>query len=420
MGVIKSSVPRDASASEALLDPSNPENRMSRGFELIRLPSCGGFGRITGVICMKIGVELEYWVVDESGRLAPAGELLDAHECVTHEFVDSLLEIQIPPVETAEALRKEMHRILSVVLEAANQQGKHLVPLGTPLTAHGLPIITERGHLLKRLYGDELTYAKHCAGTHVHFDKGHVTDQLNLLTALDPALALVNSSPYYDGERVASSARASVYRLGAHSQFSRYRDLWAYVDDTAEWNARIKTEYKLLRAIAHEADIDEEVFIEYFHPENAVLTPVRLREQSPTVEWRAPDTALPSQLIQLVGDVAGLVSQLEEKPLVIGDPGIWEDRIGIPSFARLRKLSASAIVDGLNSEEVRTYLTTMGFDLSRYNPLSEQMQARETLSIQEARKLRLEHAKRLEADVAQLQEEPSESPTTAGEARALE
>ncbi|WP_199693899.1 glutamate--cysteine ligase [Halococcus sp. IIIV-5B] len=292
-----------------------------------------------------------------------------------------------------------MYYILSPVLEAANRQGKHLVPLGTPITEHGLPSITERGHLLERLYGDELTYAKHCAGTHVHFDKGRVAEQLNLLTALDPALALVNSCPYYDGRRVASSARASMYRLGAHSRFSRYRDLWAYVDDTTEWNARIKTEFRILRAIAHEVGIEEEVFTEHFHPENAVLTPVRLRERSPTVEWRAPDTALPSQVVQLVGDVATLLSQVEEKDLVIGEPGIWEDRIGIPSFARLRKLSASAIVDGLNSEEVRTYLTAMGFELEKYHPLSERVEKGRSLTIEEARKIRLESAHLLEVDV---------------------
>jgi hypothetical protein len=395
-------------------------NGWDHAFQPVRLPSCGGLGRITGVIHMKVGVELEYWVVDETGQLTPADELLDAHECITHEFVDSLVEIQVPPVETAADLRREMHAILASVLEVANQQGKHLVPLGTPLTAHGLPIITERGHLLEQLYGDELRYAKHCAGTHVHFDKGRVTEQLNLLTALDPALALVNSSPYYNGERVASSARASVYRLGAHSRFSRYRDLWAYVDDTAEWNARVKTEYKLLRAIAHETGIEEEVFAEYFHPENAVLTPVRLRERSPTVEWRAPDTALPSQLVQLVGDVAALLSQVEEKDLVIGEPGVWADQIGIPSFARLRKLSASAIVDGVNSGEVRNYLTTMGFDLSQYQPLSEQIQDGETISIEEARKMRLEYAGRLESDVARLQMDPSETSTVIGEAEAVE
>lgn len=372
------------------------------------------------MIRMKVGIELEYWVVDETGRLAPAGELLDAHECVTHEFVDSLLEIQVPPVEPGNALGEKIYRILTPVLVEANRLSKRLVPLGTPLTAHGLPIITERGHLLERLYGDELRYAKHCAGTHVHFDKGRVTEQLNLLTALDPALALVNSSPYYDGERIASSARASVYRLGAHSRFSRYRDLWAYVDDTAEWNARVKTEYKLLRAMAYDVGIDEEVFSEHFHSENAVLTPVRLRERSPTVEWRAPDTTLPSQLIQLVDDAAALLSQLEDKDLVIGEPGVWKDRIGIPSFARLRKLSASAIVDGLNSEEVRTYLTTIGFDLSRYQPLSEQIRAGKRISIQEARNLRLTYADRLETDVAQLQARSPESSTTAEEAEVLE
>lgn len=288
------------------------------------------------------------------------------------------------------------------MLEVAADHDRALVPLGTPLTEHDLPIITERGHLLERIYGEDLRYAKNCAGTHVHFDKGNVTRQLNLLTALDPALALVNSSPYYGGERIASSARASVYRLGAHSQFSRYRDLWVYVDDVEEWNARLRTEYKVLEAIAHERGIADEAFTAYFHPENAVLTPVRLRERSPTVEWRAPDTALPSQTIQLVEDVTALLRQTNEKAVVIGEPGVWDDRIEIPRFADLRRLSTAAIADGLASEAVRSYLTTMRFDLSQYQPITDTLQAGDTIDLEQTRAIRLEYSNRLEADVDQL------------------
>ena len=53
--------------------------------------------------------------------------------------------------------------------------------------------------------------------------------------------------------------------------------------------------------------------LDIFIRKNALLTPVRLREQSPTVELWAPDTALSSQLRQLVCNVAALVSQLEEE-----------------------------------------------------------------------------------------------------------
>jgi hypothetical protein len=49
---------------------------------------------------MKVGVEAEYWVVDETGALCDGRELLDAHEHVEPEFISSLIEIKTPPVET--------------------------------------------------------------------------------------------------------------------------------------------------------------------------------------------------------------------------------------------------------------------------------------------------------------------------------
>ncbi len=363
---------------------------------------------------MKIGLELEYWVVDESGWLTSAEQLMDAHESVTNEFVDSLIEIRVPPAEAETELQQTVQKILSTVLEEAKTHYKRLVPLGTPLTAHDLPIITERGHVLEEIYGEELQYAKNCAGTHAHFDKENVTRQLNLLTALDPVLALVNSSPYYDGEREASSSRASVYRLDKASRFSRYRDLWTYTDDVSEWEARITTEYKVLRALTHECGIADEVFKDYLQPENAVLTPVRLGSHTPTVEWRAPDTALPSQTIRLVSDVADLLRQTEDKDVVIGDGdfGVGVDSIRIPRFADLRKLSASAIADGLHSDAVRAYLTALGFDLSQYRPITEEIENDfgATITPEEARALRLRYAERLETDVDSLTTETQHAP----------
>lgn len=355
---------------------------------------------------MKIGLELEYWVVDERGRLTAVDELVAAHPCVTHEFVDSLLEIRVPPAETAIHLRWLVTEILSTVLAAANNCGKRLVPLGTPLSTHDLPIITKRGRILERIYGAELQYAKHCAGTHIHFDRRNERRQLNLLTALDPAIALVNSSPYYDGEQIASSSRASVYRLDSTSQFSRYRDLWIYADTLSEWETRITSAYEILETTARESGISDAAFAKCFCPENTVLTPVRLREVPPTIEWRAPDTAVPSQIIRLADDVADLLSLTNDKEVVIGDsaPGIGTGSIVIPRFTELRTLSESAISDGLRSEAVRAYLRAFGFDISSYAPLAEEIEIENGTAVteEEARALRLRYAGRLEADVASL------------------
>ncbi len=352
---------------------------------------------------MKIGLEAEYWVIDESGELATdTDELFDVSENVVPEFIAPLIEVQTPPVSSVEELRWDFGRTLQAVCDTAEERGQSLVPLGTPLARESLAITSKRGQLLERMYGDDMEYAKNCAGTHVHFDKGDVVRQMNLLTALDPSLALVCSSPYYNGSKVACSSRAAVYRYESHATFARYRDLWEYVENESQWEARIDEQYHVLQMLARDCDIDTETFGRYFKREDTVLTPVRLRHRSPTVEWRAPDTALPSQILRLVSEVVSLMEQTEYKAVVVGEPGVRTNEIGIPPFAELRELSKAAINEGIGSIRVQDYLTTMGFDVTRYHPISERIEHGWTLPHEEALRIRREYATEFRDDVAEL------------------
>ncbi|WP_122088026.1 glutamate-cysteine ligase family protein [Halalkalicoccus subterraneus] len=351
---------------------------------------------------MAVGMEIEYWVVDSDGRLCAGEEVVAAHDRICHEFVAPMVEFETPPREDLDEVRRDLREVLEVGLAAADGAEKHLVPLGTPLVSETMPAISDRGRLLERLYGEGLEYAKHCAGTHVHFDKRAVPDQLNLLTALDPVLALVASSPYYDGRRLAHSSRAYVYRYETGREFSRYRDLWEYTESMNQWNARLADAYDELRALAVDRGVDTVTFETHIEPENSVLTPVRLRLGSPTVEWRAPDTALPSQLLSLLGDVTGAISSLEDRPLEIGgEPGIDDERVTIPAFEELRDLTREAIVDG-RTPAVERYLDVMGIESERYAPLSEEIASEEQIDRKRAREIRLEYAERLREDVAAL------------------
>lgn len=349
-----------------------------------------------------VGLEIEYWVVDREGRLCAGEEIVAAHDRICHEFVAPMVEFETPPSDDLETVRRDLTEVLESGLAAAEDADKELVPLGTPLVAETMPAISDRGRLLERLYGEGLEYAKHCAGTHVHFDKRAVPDQLNLLTALDPTLALVASSPYYDGKRLAHSSRAYVYRYETGKAFSRYRDLWEYADSMNEWNARLDDAYEELRALADERGIDGATFERHIEPENSVLTPVRLRLGSPTVEWRAPDAALPSQLLSLLSDVSRAVDSLDGRPLVVGgEPGIGDTAVTIPAFEDLRELTREAIVDG-RTPAVEAYLDAMGIDSSRYTPISEGIAGPDRIDHEHARELRLEYAARLREDVASL------------------
>ena len=55
---------------------------------------------------MKVGVECEYWVVDETGALRDGRELVTAHECVEPEFVAAMIEVKTPPVASERELRE--------------------------------------------------------------------------------------------------------------------------------------------------------------------------------------------------------------------------------------------------------------------------------------------------------------------------
>lgn len=360
---------------------------------------------------VKTGIELELWVVDRTGRLCDGRAVADAHERIKPEFIGSLIEVQTEPHERESDLRADLQTTLRSAIRTAEAEGKRLVPLGTPLTASDASAYSERGRLFETIYGADVASAKNCAGTHVHFEKadGNVADQLNLLTALDPALALLSTSPYYAGENRAASSRARAYRMRDCPEFRGYCDLWNYAGSLEEWTARVELMYEGFKQLARERGVSVETVEEFFTPEDTVLNPVRLRESQPTVEWRAPDAALPSQIVRVATDVGRLIAQVETKSIEYGPPGVRDERIRLPNSTELQRLSRSAIDSGLESAEVRDYLRRMGFDLSAYRPLSAELRDSPTISESEARTLRLEQARRLRTDVESLTAESTRS-----------
>ncbi|SEO77739.1 Glutamate-cysteine ligase family 2(GCS2) [Halogranum amylolyticum] len=360
---------------------------------------------------MTLGLEVEYWVVDESGHLCDGRDLVDCHEHVKPEFVGPLLEVKTSPHENVTALGRELQDTLRTVLDAAEATGRQLVPLGTPLTEHDTPATTDRGELYEEIYGENVTSPKNCAGTHIHFEKTDVARQIDLLTALDPTVALVSSSPYYCGSRTAACARAQAYRKACGERFQQYCDLWPYPDDVDAWCERVQENFDEFVDIATDRGVDEQTVREHFCPEDTVLAPVRLRHELPTVEWRAPDAALPSQLLQLAEGVDRLMTQTQTKPVTRGEPGVLADQVRVPRFEELRSLSDEAIHRGLESTRVCEYLDAMGFDTERYDPLSAKLSGPDEIGRDETRRLRLNCAARLRADVESLDEQSRSHPS---------
>ena len=232
----------------------------------------------------------------------------------------------------------------------------------------------------------------------------NIPRQVNLLTALDPVLALVSSSPCYASEHVMHASRPYAYRSLCGDEFTRFRDLWEYTTDTAAWDERLASEYEAFRRIAVDRGVSKAEFMAHFQPENTMPMPVRVRRRFSTVEWRAPDTALPSQIVRLAMDMSRLIEQTASKSVEIGEPGIDTYRIQIPAFGDLRRITATAMEHGLNSPIVWDYLETMSINPRDYHPISDEIDhhSYSSISVAEARRIRLEYADRLERDVETL------------------
>lgn len=326
---------------------------------------------------MKIGLELEYWVTDDKGELVSSQELAESLDFAEQEFVHPLIEIKTTPHEEIEELRKEVKEKLGKLCREAENLDQCIIPLGTPLDSEGIEALpSRRGKIQRKIIGDNLEAAKRVAGTHIHFEQEDVKQQLNTLTALDPALALLNSSPYYQGKRPASSSRSQVYRYQCYRNFPKHGQLWTYTDSVSEWENRIHKRFEEFVEAAKKQGIDQNELEEYFTPFNALWNPVRLRKDFPTVEWRAPDT----------GRVDDVLRAAEETKRIMESP----EQLAKPDFEELKSLSEKAIRKGLRSQDVNSYLSRAGYSVDRYSPLSDEIKRQENLDKEKVFELRLQ------------------------------
>ena len=353
---------------------------------------------------MQKSIEVEYWVIDEDGSLAPPETLVESSSQVEEEFVDCLFELKTPPCGTVRELRRTFAEQLAETIEAATDLDKRLVPLGTPINSGTIDLRPDdRTAIQRSVLGANLDYAKYCAGTHVHFEQRNVIDQLNVLIALDPALALCNSSPYFQGNRIANSARSYLYRKKCYEHLPKHGQLWEYADTVAQWKRRLDRRFEEFAEYARQRGVNPMDLEREFSPDDVVWTPVRLRDAMPTVEWRSPDATIPSELLDLVEFVESVMELIHHRSVSIGNSTlrISDTEVVLPEFGRLCDLSDAAMIDGLESPAVRQYLTEFGASVDDFAPLSKEFDS-QYVSRADARQLRLAYADRLEADVAQL------------------
>lgn len=355
---------------------------------------------------IRRSIEVEYWVVDSEGYLTAPDGLVKASPGAEREFVEPMVEIKTTPCASTAELRAEFCERIEAVLQRAAECNQELVPIATPISREEIDDLpSERTRIQDRIVGEPFDYVRHCAGTHIHFEQqpGRTVDLLNTLIALDPALALLNSTRHFDGEAIAAGARSKLYRRLAYADLDGQGRLWPYANSRAEWDQRLTARYEAFLGEAAAAGVDRAAVESCFDPESAVWTPVQIRAEFGTVEWRSPDTTLPSEIVRLADSIAEIVDRLRDAEVRIeGREGrLGDDEIVLPEFDAVTDYVDSAIQEGLASESVRSYLERMGFDPTAYEPLAHDFGSDRSLTPAEAREYRLEAAARLREDISE-------------------
>ncbi len=354
---------------------------------------------------MRVGLELELWSIDDNGELAGACDLVEDSPHLDAEFVTPLIEVQTAPCDSGDELITELVSCLAEAIDVAEAHGRRLVPLGTPLVDEQIPYRSNmRTQVQRGVLGDEFTHAAHCAGTHLHVEQVDPVSQLRILTALDPAIALVTTSPYYRSEQIAACARPLVYRRRCYRSLPTHGRLWAYPDTLEEWRTRRDRRFEVFVQTARDAGFPRETVESTFSPEDALWSPVRLRDDLGTVEWRAPDACPPSQLIRLVPDVIQLVERAVEHGTRVDERGaaVDDSPITVPPFEQLLTLVDSAIDEGLSSSAVVDHVSGLGLSPEAYRPIGNRIAGSEQITQDRARRIRCRLADRLEREVQAL------------------
>ncbi|MFB6182569.1 MAG: glutamate-cysteine ligase family protein [Candidatus Nanohaloarchaea archaeon] len=355
---------------------------------------------------MKKGIELEYWVIDEEGYLMSAELLSKKFDFTAPEFLDPILEIKTDPKEDIHKLKKQIKKRMEKVLDECEERNLRIMPLGTPLNHGNIDIVKdERYQLLQEFNPKDVEMEREIAraGTHIHFEKQQIKNQLNILTALDPASALLNSSPYHKGIKVGSSSRNLLYRYWWDNPFPKHVELWEYIEKIEEWKQREMKRFNELKETAIQQGINEKTFKEHYSPEDSNWAPIRLRQEFPTVEYRSLDAALPSEIIKFTRQTNQIIEKYQDKEIEIGEKTQKkEEKIILPKFETVKERSRKAAKKGIKSKQLKNYLKNIGYELNAYNPIAEQITGPKKITMSEARQKHLKYADMLEKDIKNL------------------
>jgi carboxylate-amine ligase len=264
-----------------------------------------------------LGVEEEFYVVDERGRPTngidelvygdddPPEPLIDR---LDHELFKFTIETQTPLIEEPDDAPHELRRVRDALVEYARDHGYRIAGAGL----HPAAKWRELDHAEKPRYRaqlDRIQYPQHrntTAGLHVHVGVDDPEKAVWVSNAvrwyLPPLLALSANSPFWNGHDTGlASARAKIFEglpnTGMPTRFEDFEDFERFerrmvetgsIDDRGElwYDVRPHTGHGTVEVRTPDGQSDPtvvEAFVEYVH---ALVTDLAARyegETEPTV-----------------------------------------------------------------------------------------------------------------------------------------
>ncbi|MHC5933249.1 glutamate-cysteine ligase family protein [Nostoc sp.] len=360
------------------------------------------------VIKRRIGIEQEFFLVDEVGHLSDrADEFLQGCHLMAQaqglnpsyfvpEFVKSMVEINTPPADTGTELARVYLKNLKLALSVAQQMGLRLYPLSSyPL--HTMPVMRDHPnyHIQARTVGlPKFLHAGKCTGTHLHLEvppgvidprvgvsynstsaeREELLNIYNLATACDSALiSLTRACPFYEGQAFGLAAHTIRYRgsktfgwEGVYTNLQPVGGLMPYANSVEDLVEQQFARYYAWLQAMEKAGIEPNLFKEAgVSLLKSAWNPVRLNKLG-TVEIRCIDSNFPSVILAIITLLEKVAHRVRREKLTVRPAKgmqIFElvgNHLYVPDFEYLSgELLYTSATEGVKNPKVRAYVDSI-------------------------------------------------------------
>jgi gamma-glutamyl:cysteine ligase YbdK (ATP-grasp superfamily) len=360
------------------------------------------------VVKRRIGLEQEFFLVDEAGHLSDrADEFLQGCHLMAEaqglnpnyfvpEFVKSMVEINTPPAYSGTELAREYLKNLKLALSVARKIGLRLYPLSSyPL--HIMPVMRDRPnyHIQARTVGyDKFLHAGKCTGTHLHLEvppgvidprvavsynstsaeREELLNIYNLATACDSALiSLTRACPFYEGQAIGLAAHTIRYRgsetfgwEGVYTHLQPVGGLMPYAESVEGLVEQQFARYYTWLQAMEKAGIERHLFLEAGgNLLKSAWNPVRLNKLG-TVEIRCIDSNYPAVILAVIVLLENAANRVRREKLTVRPAKgmqIFElvgDRLYVPDFEYLNgELLYTSATEGVKNPKVKAYVDSI-------------------------------------------------------------